>query len=89
MRFKIGDRVKVVKDDISWSYWVFDMSSMVGKTYTIIDFFTFSDGNTHPVVEFSGHYRGIDGLDHYAIPEDCLKHVERQMQFAFMLEATI
>jgi len=86
MKFKIGDKIKVINIDKKWAYWMKEMDNCIGKSYTVVGSYTFYPDETCPTILIDGHYNGIDGCEEYAFPEHCLKLIDPQLLFDFMYE---
>ena len=94
MKFKVGDRVRVIREDIFWSYWMLEMSSLVGEVHTIVGECRLAD-KACPTLVVPGYNSGIiSGMrerGEYGFPEHCLElaiQPGEQLLFAFMKEET-
>ena len=92
MKFKVGDRVKVIHTYPDWAYWMSEMSTCIGKTYTIVGEWE-SNRGTYPTIVIEGYYRGLGGSNRveseYTIHEQCLELAIKpgeQLLFDFMEE---
>lgn len=86
MKYKVGDKVKVVTIDNTWPYWMPNMNHIEGNDYIIVGTYRFSDGITHPTIIIEDGGTGLNGENEYGIPEHCLELVEKQLMFDFMYD---
>jgi hypothetical protein len=93
MKFKIGDRVKVIRTYKNWNFYCHEMDILIGRVVTIVGEWESSQG-TFPTVVIKGYDRGIHGLNRvngeYGINEACLElaiQPGEQLVFPFMKES--
>ena len=87
MKYKPGDKVRVVIKDSGWIYWCPIMNTTIGKTYIIHGEYELG-GRIHPTIIIPGGDNDLSRkLEEYSIPEHCLEKVYlpgEQLLFAFM-----
>ena len=86
MKFKVGDRVKVIREDIFWSYWVSEMGTIVGEVHTIVGECILAD-KACPTLIVPGFKLGVGPGGEYSFPEHCLELAIKpgeQLEFDFM-----
>lgn len=88
MKYKKGDRVRVIKANRTWVYWTSEMDYLVGKECIIYDEYTLG-GTKVPTIFIKGGRRGVNGGEEHGFPENCLELAFKpgeQLEFAFMKE---
>ena len=90
MKFKIGDRVRVTHTYRDWIFWMKEMNTCIGNTYTIVGEWESMRG-TFPTIVIEGYNNGISGRmrvkGEYAIHQQCLELAIKpgeQLLFSFM-----
>ncbi len=88
MKYKKGDRVRVIKANHLWSYWTPDMDKLVGKVCIIYDEYTLGRTKVSTIFIKGGRY-GVRGGEEHGFPDNCLElefKPGEQLEFAFMTE---
>lgn len=89
-KFKVGDKVRVIRREPSWMFWMSEMGNLVGQTCTIVGEWKSPIG-TYPTLIVPGYCCGIGGqgreVGEYGFPEHCLELAIKpgeQLLFSFM-----